>query len=93
MQYDTCFHYLSNFYFIPHKSWIFDNGKSSLQESKITRHQYGMIRNYVSHGVGRVFHTDPIVHHSRKCGPLYSDTELLWWPLLVKLASSSQGTM
>ncbi|CAN6999701.1 unnamed protein product [Brassica oleracea var. botrytis] len=24
-----------------------------------------MIRNYVSHGVGRVFHTDPIVHHSR----------------------------
>ncbi|WZZ34073.1 hypothetical protein YC2023_017474 [Brassica napus] len=25
-----------------------------------------MVRNYVAHGVGRVFHTDPIVHHSRK---------------------------
>ncbi|CAF1914320.1 BnaC02g25280D [Brassica napus] len=24
-----------------------------------------MVRNYVAHGVGRVFHTDPIVHHSR----------------------------
>ncbi|XP_018448384.1 methionine aminopeptidase 1D, chloroplastic/mitochondrial-like [Raphanus sativus] len=29
------------------------------------KHKYGVVRNYVDHGVGRVFHSDPIVHHSR----------------------------
>ncbi|KAJ0233457.1 hypothetical protein HA466_0281080 [Hirschfeldia incana] len=29
------------------------------------KHKYGVVRNYVGHGVGRVFHSDPIVHHSR----------------------------
>ena len=30
MRNDTCSHYLSNFYFIPQKGWIFYYGKSSL---------------------------------------------------------------
>ncbi|KAJ4880228.1 hypothetical protein Rs2_37282 [Raphanus sativus] len=28
-------------------------------------HKYGVVQNYVGHGTGRVFHTDPTVHHSR----------------------------
>ncbi|CAI0429849.1 unnamed protein product [Linum tenue] len=29
------------------------------------RHRYGVVRTFVGHGVGRVFHADPVVLHYR----------------------------
>ncbi|CAN6825230.1 unnamed protein product [Brassica oleracea] len=47
------------------------------------KHKYGVVRQFVGHGIGRVFHADPVV--------LYL---LLWLiRLLSELASALQGTM
>ena len=29
------------------------------------RHKYGIVKDFVGHGVGRVFHASPLVHHTR----------------------------
>ena len=30
-----------------------------------SQHKYGIVKDFVGHGVGRVFHAAPLVHHTR----------------------------
>ncbi len=36
-----------------------------------SQHKYGIVKDFVGHGVGRVFHAAPLVHHTRN---MESDT-------------------
>ena len=29
------------------------------------RHKYGIVKDFVGHGVGKVFHASPLIHHTR----------------------------
>ncbi len=30
-----------------------------------SRHKFGIVKDFVGHGVGKVFHASPLVHHTR----------------------------
>ncbi len=38
-------------------------------EQIAARHKYGIVKDFVGHGVGRVFHASPLVHHTRNREP------------------------